>query len=159
MKKGFSQIELLMVIGLLMILFLLGGVVSRNFLKKDQLMMETRKIESLINEARIKTVAGFMTDGGVTSNFGIYFEFDRYFLFPGESYDSEDQNNQEFAFPSVVEASTISLPNNSLIFEKITGEVKDFDPNQNFLMIRDQESQSEKKISFNQLGTVVIEDQ
>ncbi|MFC1727007.1 Tfp pilus assembly protein FimT/FimU [Patescibacteria group bacterium] len=159
MKKGFSQIEVLIVIALLVILFSLGTVVYDNFVKKDRLIIEARKIESLISEARVKTVAGFSLGGSQALNFGVYFEDDQYTLFPGTVYSSGNSQNQVFVLPDSVRIDEIFLPADSIVFEKITGEILGFDPVNNYLMIADQQSSMREKISVNQLGVVLIEEQ
>lgn len=157
MKKGLSLIELLVVIGILAILLSLGTVVFGSFIRKDQVLVEARKVESLISEARMKTMAGFSLGQDQALNFGVYFQTDRYFLFPGLTYDALNPNNQEFTLPPTVEIKEISFPSQTIVFEKISGEVFGFDPSQNYLVLSDIRSQEEKKISINQLGVVTIE--
>ena len=158
MKKGLTVIELLIVVGILAILLTLGTVVFSSFARKDQLLVQAKEIESILNEARMKTMAGFSLGGDEAFNFGVYFQTDRYILFPGSTYDSQNANNQEFILPTTVEIKSISLPSESIVFEKITGEVMGFDPQQNNFILNDKRSQEEKKMSINQLGTVKIED-
>lgn len=157
MKKGFTQVELLLVVGILAVLLSLGTVIFSNFARQDQLMVEARKIESLLNEARMKTVAGFSLGEAQSQNFGVYFQVNQIVLFSGSSYDSLNPKNQIFTLPTELEIKSISLPSGSIVFEKISGEVLNFDPNLNSLILNDQKSDQEKRISVQQLGTVKIE--
>lgn len=158
MKKGFTLIEVLIVISLLAILLTLGNVVFNSFGRKDQVLVEVREIESVINEAKVKTLAGFSLGGNEGFNFGVYFQTDRYVLFPGLTYDPQNINNQMFLLPESLIITPIFLPANSVVFEKISGEVAGFLPDQNYLILNDQRSREKKKISVNKLGVVRIEE-
>jgi prepilin-type N-terminal cleavage/methylation domain-containing protein len=158
MKKGFSQVELLLVIALLAIFLMLGTVVFRNFFRQDQLLVETRKIESLMAESRAKTIAGFTLGTTDAKNFGLYFLSDRYFLFPGTVFDSGNDQNQEILLPANLEIIEVGFSSQSLVFAKITGEVEGYQPGQDYLVLVDSGSGKGKKISVNQLGTVTVED-
>lgn len=158
MKKGLTLIELLVVVSILAILLVLGTVIFGSFARKDQVLVEAKKIESIINEAKIKTTAGFSLAGNQALNFGVYFQTDRYFLFPGLTFDAQNPNNQEFTLPGTIEIKWIFLPSQSIVFEKVSGEVAGFDPSQNYLILSDKNSQQEKKISVNRLGKVKLED-
>lgn len=158
MKKGFTLIEVLLVISILAILLTLGTVVFNSFGRKDQMSVEAREIEAVINEAKVKTLAGFSLGGDESLNFGVYFQTDRYILFPGITYDSLNTHNQEFLLPESLEITPIFFPSNSVVFEKITGEVVGFIPDQNYLLLNDKRSTEEKKISVNQVGVVKVED-
>jgi len=158
MKKGLTLIEVLVVIGILAILFSLGTVIFGSFTRKDQALVEARRIEAILNEAKIKTISGFSLGEGQNLNFGVYFQTDRYVLFPGLTYDPQDSRNQEFLLPVSLEIVPIFFPENSVVFEKVTGEVLGFNPDQNYLILDDKKSQEKKKISLNHLGRVKIED-
>lgn len=156
-KKGYSQIEIIVVIGILAMIFLLGTVVFGSFVRKDTILVETKKIQSLISEARVKSMAGFSLGGSQALNFGVYFENDRYFLFSGMVFNPGDQNNQSFLLPNTVTVKEISLPNQSVVFKKINGEVLDFNPSQNYLVVADKSSHEVQRIVINQLGTMEVE--
>lgn len=156
MKKGLTQVELLLAIGILGVLLALGAIVFGSFARQDQVLVEARKIESVLNEAKMKTMAGLSLGGSQALNFGVYFANDRYFLFPGLVYDPQNSQNQEFLLPEAIEIKWLVLPADSVVFAKISGEVWGFDPSQNYLVLSDQQSDEEKKISINQLGTVTV---
>ena len=61
-----------------------------SFSRQDQLMIESRKIGNLINEARIKTIAGYHLSGESALNFGVHFASDRYVFFSGLTYSPEN---------------------------------------------------------------------
>lgn len=158
MKRGYTLIELLLVIGLLAILLSLGGVVFSNFVRQDQVQSEAEKIQNLIQEARVRTVSGYTLGGELSLNFGVYFDSDRYILFPGLIYSAEDDRNQVFLLPSGWRFSPIFFPGGSVVFEKVSGEVGNYDPAQNFVTLVDSRSGQAKKITVNRLGVVILSD-
>ena len=158
MKKGLTQVELLLTVAILAILFVLGTVIFSNFSRQDLILNEARKIKSVISEAQTKTVAGFKLGGSQALNFGVYFSSDSYVLFSGTTYDPLNVNNQELVLPENLELTTIDLPDSSLVFTKITGEVTNYNPVLNNLILRDQTIGQEKKIIINQLGMIGLED-
>jgi prepilin-type N-terminal cleavage/methylation domain-containing protein len=156
-KKGLTLVEILVVVGVLAIIFTLGTVVYGSFAQKDQVLSASREVENLINEARTKTIAGFTAGDDQARNFGVYFQSDRYYLFPGTVFDPNNQGNQEFLLPLSIEIKNVNLPGSSVIFEKVSGEVRNYDPVNNWLILASKRSEEEKKLTVNRLGVVVIE--
>jgi type II secretory pathway pseudopilin PulG len=159
MKKntGLTLVEVLIVTSLLVILLALGTVIFANFARQDEIAGESQKIVALVNEARAKTLAGYSGGGESGLNFGVHFEADAYTLFSGVSFNSADPSNQKFDLPVRLRITDLSLASGNIIFEKITGEVRDFDPAQNFIVLADQRAGQEKKIIINKLGVMTIE--
>lgn len=156
-NAGLTLTEVLITTSLLAILLGLGTVVFSSFARQDQVRETSKKIVSVLSEAQAKTRAGYSYGGGASLNFGVHFESDFYTLFSGTSFDPNDPNNQEFNFSSRLEISQISLPSGNVIFEKITGQVYNFDLGQNYLVLSDQRAGQEKRININKLGVATIE--
>ena len=156
-RRGFSLVEVLLVVGLLVLLFSFGAVIYSSFTRADQFVLETGKIRELINEARVRSVSGISLGGSQALSFGIYFQTDGYTLFPGTAYNSADTRNQRFSLPVKIEISEINLPANSLIFERISGEVLGFDPVSSHIVVTDLQSDRENKIIINRFGVVTVE--
>lgn len=157
--SGLTLVELMLVVSILAILLSLGTVVFSTFGRQDRLLLEARGIEGIINEAKIKTLAGFSLGEAASQNFGVYFQADRYVFFPGQAYNPENVGNQVFVLPESLEIAPIFFPGNSLVFTKITGEVLGYNPDQNYLVLSDKKTSAAKRINVNKLGVVKIEDQ
>lgn len=153
---GFTQLELLLAVGLLAILLSLGGVFFGGFVHQDQIYTETDRIQNLIQEARARAVAGYTLGGMEALNFGVYFASDRYVLFPGAVFLEDEPFNQVFVLPDGWGFTDISLPDNSVVFAKKTGEVAGFDPLADFVLLSDTRTGQSRRISVNLLGTVTI---
>jgi len=147
------------VVAILAILLSLGGLVYGNFVRQDQLNTEVLKIKNLFAEAQVKTLAGYT--GGETDpqNFGLYFEEDSFFLFLGSVYNPSENRNQAFLLPESLTFSEINLPSDSVVFERVSGQVVDFDTDQNYLILTDSLTGQAKRLTINQLGVVVVENE
>ena len=156
-RRGFSQIELLLAILILMIVFSMGTIVYSSVVRQDQIQTEVQKIGSVINEARMKTIAGYRLGGSSGYNFGVHFEEDSFTLFPGLIYQTGNANNQKYLLPDNLMIEEISWANSGLVFNKVTGEVVDFDSLNNYIVLSDVNLNQQRKISVNFLGTITVE--
>jgi type II secretory pathway pseudopilin PulG len=156
-EKGLTLVETLIVVGLLSILFLLGTIAFSSLSRRNRLEVAAQKISSCLEEAKAKALAGYSQGQASSLNFGVYFESDSYTIFSGLVFDALDPLNQEFALTPGLAISEIGFASNSLIFEKITGQVRNFDPSQNYLVVSDQKTSQQEKITINKLGIVTVE--
>ncbi|HUW21410.1 MAG TPA: prepilin-type N-terminal cleavage/methylation domain-containing protein [Candidatus Bathyarchaeia archaeon] len=154
---GFTLIEILLTVGLLAILLGLGTIVFGNFSRQDQLNSTAEKIVSCLSEAQTRTVAGYSLGQAAAFNFGVHFNDSSYTIFPGTAFDPNDVRNQRFELPATLEIKPIFLPLSNIVFEKITGEVRDYNPSQNYLILTGKQSGKEKNIIINKLGVAKIE--
>ena len=116
--KGFTIIELLIV---LTILAVLVGVISLpviRFRREQALQNTTNAVLTVINEARAKTLAGTNN-----TNYGVRFESDRAILFQGSTYQSTSGTNQIFLYESPVVLGTVALFGGSseITFDRLRG--------------------------------------
>lgn len=118
--KGFTLLELMIVIGLIVALAMMTLPYSMDFYRSRTLEEETRSLSSILDRARSNAISGRMD-----SNWGVYFESDNsYIIFKGERY--EDRNldfDQHFSVPSGMEVDTDII---EVVFERHTGNVKIF---------------------------------
>ncbi|MFH1451171.1 MAG: prepilin-type N-terminal cleavage/methylation domain-containing protein [bacterium] len=121
--KGFSLVELLIVMAILVILAFVSIPVLRYFQEEMELINSTEKVSSLLRAARTKTMAS-----EESSHYGVYFNDEadpqQYILFKGENYISRDPLYDEVHFlPKEAEIYSISFGGGKeIVFEKITGE-------------------------------------
>ena len=118
MRRAFSVIELLIVVGIATMVF---SIVLFAFVntKKDRSVKESAdRLVSLLEEARSKTLAGEQN-----SSFGVRIAQNRLTLFVGTSY-AEQVSNKVVVLPSgVVATSTIIGGGSDIVFERLSGSV------------------------------------
>lgn len=121
--KGFSLLEIIIVIGILILLAALGTGSLLQFSKTTDLNSSVEAGVSLLLEARAKTLSS-----QEESQYGVHFESGKIVLFKGAAYSSSDPLNEETALPSSVETASISLNGggSDVIFKKLTGETDQY---------------------------------
>lgn len=118
-KKGFSLIELLVVLAILAVLAILFFLSLRFFQKEKILESATQEIVSVLRFAQNRTLA---SEGA--SSFGVYFEADKFTLFKGASFDVSAPDNEVHELGSILLISEINLGGfQDIIFERLTGVV------------------------------------
>lgn len=123
MKKGFTFIEIIIVLAILLLITLFVFV-SFSSLRQNQLLNgTTENVSVFINEARSRTLAS-----KDFSQYGIHFEASRIVVFKGTTFSEPNPENHEFSFPQSIEISNIALNGGgiNLIFQKLTGKTDQF---------------------------------
>lgn len=122
-KKGFTLIELIIVIGIIGIITSVVSVGYLEYRKTSQLDLTAQKIVSTLREAQSRSVAA-----EDNQSYGVYFQDnagadDQFFLFSGANYVSGTVI-ETYTVPSVLGLSTISfagVPVTEVVFDKLTG--------------------------------------
>lgn len=162
LQSGFTLVELIVAIGVFVLLATLGILTLIRSQQKSSLESEKNKIVATINEAQGRGIMGDEAGTNETTNFGIYFQQDRYTLFRGTTFVPDDDYNFLTILGRNIRFSSIDLPSNCVanndcvIFKKRSGEVKDFDQNHNTLQVQATSSGEEITISINKLGVANV---
>lgn len=116
--KGFTLIEILVVLSIAAIIAVVGVVSLSNFNQEAALSVETGKVLSLLSKARSLTLSA--KDGAA---YGVHFEERKAVLFKGEAYSAGDAGNETQTLQTEVYLSAISLSGggNDVVFKKLTG--------------------------------------
>lgn len=123
MNKGFSLIEILIAIAIIVTLVILVLVSFSGLSANKTLIGSAEETVSLIKEARSKTFSS-----KESSQYGIHFETSRIVLFKGDTFSEPNPDNIEVTINSLVEISDISLNDggNDLVFQRLTGKTNEF---------------------------------
>lgn len=117
LQRGFTLVELLVVLAIFGILFLIVGTISSNTLPKSQLIIESDYIEQTLRKAQARTV-----NQHADSVWGVYLTASTVTLFAGTTYAGRDASFDEVhTLPSGVSLSGLSEVN----FEYRTGQTVD----------------------------------
>lgn len=147
-SRGLTIVELLVVMGIIAILAGVSLPVFLNLSQRRDLAGYQRQAIANLAEARDRAQAE-------NRPYGLYFQSDRFTLFQGDDYQTADDQITT-NLPSNISFSTIQLPNSLVIFEPLTGEVRDFDNNNNQVIISNDIGESQT-LTINQLGVVNVE--
>lgn len=118
MKKGFSLIELVIVIGLIGLVSAVIALSFSNFRRNQALQYSTDGVVVFLNEARSRTLSA---SGG--NRYSIRFESDRAVLFSGTTYTTNASTNEYFYYTSPVTLETLTLQGggSDISFNKLNG--------------------------------------
>lgn len=122
MKKSFTLVELLVIVGIFILLIAISFPAIRFFQKESDLNNST---EEVINTLRLAQSKALASEGA--SQWGVYFSTSttphQYTLFQGENYSSRVTSSDEiYKLPLSVEFSDINLAGGQeVVFDRIVG--------------------------------------
>lgn len=166
-EYGFSLIEILLVISLLTIILAISVPNLFNLSSQANISSISLDIKSLLREAQSKAMNTDTQEQPTTFEFGIHFESNSYTLFKGSSYNSSDPDNFVVSTPnSIVLSSNLKCNStpldcaNSVVFSRISGEVINFDlNNESYICISEPSTNKKIKLSLNSIGVVDVLEQ
>ncbi len=118
MKKGFTLIEIIIAVAVLLIISAIIIFSGSLFNADVSIQGDVGKIASLIYKARSNTLA---SKGGF--QYGVHFESKKAVLFQGSTYSSGASTNETSVLNSVVSITSINLigGGSEMVFQKLTG--------------------------------------
>jgi len=147
-KAGFTLIEILVIFAIFTVLLSLTTASFSTIERTDKLNSAISEITSILSLAQSQTISGNSLGGENPLQFEVYFEADRFTLLP-EDIPTE--------LPKGIRIISINLPQGKIIFARVTGQVSNFDPEKNFLILKEERTNLEKKVMINKLGVVTVE--
>jgi len=119
LKKGFTLIEILIVIVILGFLFAILITSFRDVQVRQALEFSTRETRQMIELARSRTLAALNDN-----RHGVFIGTTRVVLFEGSTYNEHAATNVVFELDPRVRISNVSLtpPANTIVFTRGTGE-------------------------------------
>lgn len=117
--KGFTMLELLIVMGIMAVL---GAIILStfvNFRKNQALQKDTEAVVELLNQARNQTISSKNL-----SAYGVHFDSTSIVLFIGPTFDPSSITNQVITLNSTdtILSVTLNGGGNDVIFNRISGE-------------------------------------
>jgi prepilin-type N-terminal cleavage/methylation domain-containing protein len=118
-KKGFTALELLIVVSIMAILVTI--IISPFAAFRNSKVLDTASEETLalLSEARADTLSA---KGGY--QYGVHFETAQIVLYRGAAYSSTDVSNKVVALDSALEVSSVALVGGGadVLFDRLTGK-------------------------------------
>jgi len=148
--RGFTLMEVLVGIAILLFLSVIAMSVFSNLRNTQSLNGSVEQIITVIEEARVKTLSS-----SKSLQYGVRFGSDKIVLFEGGVFIEGAINNQETLFPDSVEIYAVLLNEggSDVIFRKLTGETDQFGT----ISVRSKKNQSvSKDIKIKSTGVIEI---
>ena len=118
LSRGFSALEILVVMGILAVL--LSAIVPSflNFRRSSTLNIETQELITMINRARLLSVSSKNDQ-----QFGVHFESGKIVLFQGGTYSASSTTNEVHVFDPALTLASIGVNGggSEILFQKVTG--------------------------------------
>lgn len=153
--KGFSLLEVLVVMGLIAIL---TGLTVTNLIRPQT----TASIDGVVNtlaadikSQQLKAMVGDSLSASSAQEHGVRVQPTNYTLFKGASYAGGDTDNFTLQQGSDISLST-TFPSSVLIFTKAAGEVSGFVNGSNTITVTNTVSGQVKTLTVNRYGAVTI---
>lgn len=153
-RAGFTVVELLVIMGIVIILFLL---VSMTFSDARSGTGITTTSDTLLSDLKLqqtKAMIGDTEGRGSPDAYGVYITNGNYILFHGTSYIPSDPENFTVKSAEGVNFAT-TFPGLSVVFATKSGEIVNYTAGQDQIMVKDANTTKQKTIQLNKLGTVV----
>lgn len=150
-QAGFTLIEILVSVVILLIMALLAIASFTTLRQQVEIDSSSQNILSVLRLARSKTLASESED-----SYGVHFQADKYVLFKGTSYDSNDATNKDYTLTDS-ELYSISLTGggSDVIFNRIRGTTDEYG-SVSIRLITD--TTKTRTININNYGQVSIND-
>ena len=154
LQHGFSLIELLVVSGMSAILF---GLIIFSLVRFQNTSSQQSSADSLISDIKnqqSKAMLGSTEGRADSDSYGIYFYSDRYVLFHGSTFDPNEPTNFTVELPEDLAIQSTSFPGNTIIFEKLSGEIVGFSSGSDSLTLNALNINRDIVITLNRYGVI-----
>lgn len=152
--RGATLIEIIVVIGIFTTLF---GLITVNLLNLPQKASLQSSLTTFISDFKHQqSKAMFLDTNGslTTSDFGMYFEQNRYTLFRGNTFSPGSSDNFTVALGENVQFASIFFPSSIVVFQRQSGEVLGFNPALNSITLKNTQTNEQKTIQINRYGVI-----
>lgn len=135
MQKGFTLVELMVSLAILLVLFALTSVNLTRIPSSSNMEATYQTLVSDVKYQQTLAMAGATGNTSDSQNFGVRFESNRYVLFTGAVYNPSDPSNFSINLDPPLSISTISFPGGVMVFSKGSGEILDYSPGNDFVSL------------------------
>lgn len=152
-NEGLTLPEVILAIGIFSIIF---GFVTINLGKVTRTTNVSSAIEVLISDLRSqqeKAMNG-AGEGTSVSDFGIYFESDRYILFRGQIYSPGATSNVTVTLPENISITSVTFPQDKVVFASRSGEFLGYSTSTRTVTMANSLGNEQKTLRLNSYGVV-----
>ncbi len=152
-NRGFTLIELMLVMGIISVLMVISSLLLLNLIPRASLKSQTEILVSQVRSQQLKAMSGTAYNTEEPSIFGVYIEPQSYTLFRGLVYDPLAEDNYQMTVDEPIQLST-TFPSQQIIFAAGSGEILNFDPANSSITIHNTQNSESTVINFNQYGVI-----
>jgi prepilin-type N-terminal cleavage/methylation domain-containing protein len=145
LEKGFTLVEVALVVSLFLILVGIATVNLFQFQHKSQLPATVNSFIADYKEQQIKAMVGDTEGSSAVSNYGIHFDTTSYTLFR----NTYGTGNFAISLPSSIQVST-TFSNSQVVFQKGTGELG----GTGTITFLDAANGGQTRLTINKLGVI-----
>lgn len=149
---GFTIVELIVSMGILMMLFALTSINLSNLPSSANQQSQTEILISDIKHQQALSMAGVLGSSGGAEH-GIYFESGRYTLFTGDGYDPNDTGNFVVDLEGPLQFGNVTWPENTIVFLNPEGEISNYTAGMDSITIINNQTGEEKILRLNRYGS------
>lgn len=154
MRKGFTLIELIVVVGMLATLTGLSYLTLFGRIQKTDVASVMVSLVADLRSQQVRAISGEQTNG--SGSYGVHLDANQYVIFSGSTYNANDPGNT--AFPTSGAQLSTTFPGSNVIFTPGSGEIPGFSSSANAMTVTSTEGGSIKTVRLNQYGVVVSEE-
>ncbi len=156
-QKGATLVELLVIMG---VIGILARLVTLDLFRGQQRASLTVTKDVLISDIRKqqhRAMEGVTSTPGVYLDYSVRFENQRYILYPGVVYDSENLANEIVPLEPILRFDPIDIPESTITFSRLSGEIRGFDDINNRVTVKNIQTGNQFVIQMNALGVPFVE--
>ncbi len=151
--KGYTLIELIVVVGIVALLTSIGIVNVVRFQQQTNVTAVTDAFVNAVKEQQTKAMSGDAEGRGANSPYGVNIALDKYIQFH-DTFTSGESSNRVITLPSITEITT-TFPNSQIVFEGGSGEIVGYSGATSNVTIRNIQTNDQRVIHFNRYGAVI----
>lgn len=162
LAKGFTLIELMTSIGIFAIVLAGSWISYINFQRSNSLKSYSTQIISTFAQAQNQAMSRICTQNCATvasgENYSLHFDTSskKITLFRGIVFNPSDNYNFALNLPSNLNLAIDFGETNDVVFEKLNGEMRNFDVNHHTFTLTESGSGEIKTFNFNRLGVLDV---
>lgn len=151
-NKGFTLVEVLIIMGIIAILFSITSLSLSNTVPKNSLDNAVQLFIADLKQQQLYALTGETNGQSSSSNYGIYFSSGKYTLFQGVSYSANNTSNYEVKLDDI--NTSTSASGGVIIFQKNSGQIQNFIPSNNTITFTQVNINQSVTLTFNKYGVI-----
>lgn len=148
--------ELVIVLGIMISLFVIASINLTSLQNNANLSAALSTTVSDIKQQQLKAMVGDTEGRTAGDSYGIHFNSSSYVLFHGTAYSATDSANFAVPLDRGLTFSSVTVPNNNVIFNQVSGEMNGYVNGSDTVTIKNTTINQQKTLHFNRYGVIYL---